>query len=376
MGSKGGGASQREATEQEKQLWESQAKNLDALTQIAEDQYDLSVEDREYYEKVFREGSDTQAKEAIAKLQSQITGKPVDPASIQETNIDSLLRDTILTSAPEFQEAAANLVSSSQQLTKQYGTDVTGLSQNFAQGLTDLTSNYSKELETIKQATGTIDQGILSRETGAAKAGISTAYAEARQQLEGHLAQRGLGGSGVEAQLLASTYSQEAMTKAGAGTQARQTALGQSEAMRAQQAQIAGQQLQAGMAGAQGAYQAELGGIQNVYGVTTAADLQNYQLQQAATMQGIAGLTQAAQAGQGIYAGAQNYLAGAGQTAGQAASIAGQSAVGLAGVNQQHMQAQQQAAASSAAGIGSLVGTVAGASVAGGGSVIGNLLMG
>ena len=343
---------------------------------MAEDQYDLSVEDREYYEKVFREGSDTQAKEAIAKLQSQITGKPVDPASIQETNIDSLLRDTILTSAPEFQEAAANLVSSSQQLTKQYGTDVTGLSQNFAQGLTDLTSNYSKELETIKQATGTIDQGILSRETGAAKAGISTAYAEARQQLEGHLAQRGLGGSGVEAQLLASTYSQEAMTKAGAGTQARQTALGQSEAMRAQQAQIAGQQLQAGMAGAQGAYQAELGGIQNVYGVTTAADLQNYQLQQAATMQGIAGLTQAAQAGQGIYAGAQNYLAGAGQTAGQAASIAGQSAVGLAGVNQQHMQAQQQAAASSAAGIGSLVGTVAGASVAGGGSVIGNLLMG
>ena len=166
------------------------------------------------------------------------------------------------------------------------------------------------------------------------------------------------------------------MAKAGAGTQARQAALGQSEAMRAQQAQIAGQQLQAGMAGIQGAYQAELGGVQNVYGVTTAADLQNYQLEQAATMQGIAGLTQAAQAGQGIYAGAQNYLAGASQTAGQAASIAGQSAVGLAGVNQAHAAAQQQAAASSAAGIGSLVGTVAGASVTGGGSVVGNLLMG
>ena len=36
MGSKGGGASQREATEQEKQLWESQSKNLDSLTKIAE----------------------------------------------------------------------------------------------------------------------------------------------------------------------------------------------------------------------------------------------------------------------------------------------------------------------------------------------------
>ena len=371
---KNAGASQREATEQEKQLWESQAKNLDALTQIAEDQYDLSVEDREYYEKVFREGSDTEAKEAIAKLKSQITGETVDPATIQETNIDSLLRDTILTAAPEFQQAAAELVSTSQQLTQQYGTDVTGLSQNFAQGLTDLTSNYTQELETFKQAAGTIDQALLSRETGAAKAGISTAYAEARDQLAGELAQRGLAGSGVEAQLLASTYSQEAMAKAGAGTQARQTALAQSEAMRAQQAQIAGQQLQAGMTGAQGAFQAELAGVQNVYGVTTAADLQNYQLQQAATMQGIAGLTQAAQAGQGVYAGAQNYLAGASATAGQAASIAGQSAVGVAGVDQQYATAQQQAASTSASGLGSLLGTVAGASATGGTSVVGSLL--
>ena len=373
MGSKGGGggAQQREPTAQEKELWESQAKNLDSLTKIAEDQYNLSVEDREYYEKVFREGSDTQAKEAIAKLQSQITGKTVDPATIKSVNIDTLLRDTILTAAPEFQEAAANLVSTSQKLTTQYGGDVTGLSTNFAKGLTDLSNNYSAELETIKQATGTIDQAVLSRETGAAKAGISTAYAEARQQLEGHLAQRGIGGSGVEAQLLASTYSQEAMAKAGAGTQARQSALAQSEAIRAQQAQLAGQQLQAGSAGLQGAYQAQLGGVQNVYGVTTSVDLQNYQLQQAAQLQGIAGLTQAAQAGQGIYVGAQNYLSGASQTAGQGASIAGQSAVGVAGVNQQYASAQMQANATSSAGIGQMVGTLGAAYMTGGTSLIG-----
>ena len=161
------------------------------------------------------------------------------------------------------------------------------------------------------------------------------------------------------------------MAKAGAGTQARQSALAQSEAIRAQQAQLAGQQLQAGSAGLQGAYQAELGGVQNVYGVTTSVDLQNYQLQQAAQLQGIAGLTQAAQAGQGIYVGAQNYLSGASQTAGQGASIAGQSAVGVAGVNQQYASAQMQANATSSAGIGQMVGTLGAAYLTGGTSLIG-----
>ena len=70
--SKGSSSTQREATEQEKQLWESQAQNLDMLTAIAEEQYGISEEERTYYEEVFREGSDTEAKAAIAKLKSSI----------------------------------------------------------------------------------------------------------------------------------------------------------------------------------------------------------------------------------------------------------------------------------------------------------------
>ena len=52
MGKSSGGSSQRPVTAEEKRLWDTQSKNLDAMTKIAEDQYDLSVEDREYYEKV------------------------------------------------------------------------------------------------------------------------------------------------------------------------------------------------------------------------------------------------------------------------------------------------------------------------------------
>lgn len=153
--------------------------------------------------------------------------------------------------------------------------------------------------------------------------------------MSGDLARRGLSGSGIEAQLLAGTYSQEAMNKASASSTARTSALQQSEAIRQQQASIAGSQLQAGTSAAGTQYQAELGGIQNIYGVTTAADYQNYQTEQAATLQGIAGLTQVAQAGQGLYAGAANYLAQASQTSGSAAQTAGSTMTSMIGTRVQ-----------------------------------------
>ena len=369
--SKGSSSTQREATEQEKQLWESQAQNLDMLTAIAEEQYGISEEERTYYEEVFREGSDTEAKAAIAKLKSSITGEEVDPASIEAVNIDSLLRDTILSATPEFQEAASGYIASNEALTKQYGEDVSGLSASFSEGIQGFTSKYQEEISSLKSAAGTIDPTLLATETGAATAGISQAYEEARKQMTGDLARRGLAGSGIEQQSLMDMYQQEAMAKGAATTQARQTALQQSEAMRATQAQLAGQEYQAGVSGVAQQYQAELAGVQNIYGVTTAADLQNYQLQQAATLQGISGLTQIAQAGTGVYSGAQNYLAQASTSAGQAAQIAGSSATGLASADANYALAQQQAQASSASGIGSLIGTVASA---GTNSVIGGFL--
>ena len=374
---KSSGSSERPVTEEEKALWDSQAENLDMLTKIAEDQYNLSAEDRSYYEEVFRDGDDTEAKQAIAKLKGQITGQEVDPSTIDSVNIDSLLRDTILNSTPEFESAAANLVSNSKELTSNYGAEVTGLSESFSKTLSDYNTSYQSELQSIKEQTGTINQDILSREVGAASAGISSAFAESRKQMTADLARRGLSGSGIEANVLSSNYQQEAMSKAQASSTARTSALQQSEAVRQQQAALAGQQLQTGASIAGQQYNTELGATQNIYGTTTASDMQNYQTTQAATLQGIAGLTQVAQAGTGLYAGSQNYLAQAANSAGSAASTAGSSAVGMANVNQSYAQMQSDANASSAAGIGSLVGTIGGAALSGGvGSALGAKLMG
>ena len=356
-------ASQRPVTQQELDLWTAQKENLDSLTKIAEEQYNLSTEDRNYYEKVFREGTDTEAKTALAKLQSQITGKTVSPESIKSVNIDSLLRDTILNSTPEFKDAASKVIQGQESLTKQYGSDVTGLSKAFTDSIQGFTNKYSQELQTTKEQMGTANADVLARQTGTTMAGISSGYQEARKQLESTLARKGLAGSGVEANILSSNYQQEAMAKASAGVSAYNTAIQQSDALRLQQAQLSGQQYQAGIAGATTGYQANLGATQNIYGVTSASDLQNYNLSNAATLQGIAGLTQVAQAGQGVYGQSANYLQGASSSAASAASTAGSSAVGLANVNANYATQMQQANAQSAAGIGSLVGTLGAAGI-------------
>lgn len=362
-GGKGSSSSQRPVTQQELDLWDSQKKNLDSLTKIAEEQYNLSAEDRAYYEKTFREGTDTEAKTALAKLQSQITGKEVSPESIKSVNIDSLLRDTILNSTPEFKDAASKVIQGQESLTKQYGSDVTGLSKAFTDSIQGFTNKYSQELQTTKEQMGTANADVLARQTGTTMAGISSGYQEARKQLESTLARKGLAGSGVEANILSSNYQQEAMAKASAGVSAYNTAIQQSDALRLQQAQLSGQQYQAGIAGATTGYQANLGATQNIYGVTSASDLQNYNLSNAATLQGIAGLTQVAQAGQGVYGQSANYLQGASSTAGQAASVAGSSATGIANANNQYASIQSQASSAASAGIGSLVGTLGAAGI-------------
>ena len=359
----GGGSSQRPVTQQELDLWTAQKTNLDSLTKIAEEQYNLSTEDRNYYEKVFREGTDTEAKTALAKLQSQITGKTVSPSSIESVNIDSLLRDTILNSTPEFKDAASKVIQGQETLTKQYGADVTGLSKSFTDSIQGFTDKYSSELQTTKEQMGTANADVLARQTGTTMAGISSGYQEARKQLESTLARKGLAGSGVEANILSSNYQQEAMAKASAGVGAYNTAIQQSDALRLQQAQLGGQQYQAGIAGATTGYQANLGATQNVYGVTSASDLQNYNLSNAATLQGIAGLTQVAQAGQGVYGQSANYLQGASSSAASAASTAGSSATGLANVNANYATQMQQANAQSSSGIGSLIGTLGAAGI-------------
>ena len=68
MGGKGG-SSQRPVTPEEQRLWDSQANQLDSLAAIAEEQFQLSKEDRARYEQAFINPDDPAAKTIFADLQ-------------------------------------------------------------------------------------------------------------------------------------------------------------------------------------------------------------------------------------------------------------------------------------------------------------------
>ena len=364
MSSKGGDTSQRALTQEEKDLYAQQKVYLDQMGKIAEEQFGLSKEDRTYYEDVFRTGTDTEARNAVADLRSKITGTKVDPNSIKETNLDSLLRDLTLTTSSELRDVTNKFAETTQKAYDLYGAKATGLSEKFSQQIGTYTKQYADEIAKTQAEAGTIKQDILSRETGAAQAGISSSYAEARRQIQADLARRGISGSGVEAGVTASMYQQQAQAQAAAGYQARQTSLQQSEALRQQQLALSGQLYQTNVAGAQTQFQTESANLANLYGISSQLAAQNYNLGMAAGQQQISNLSALSAMGAGIYSGSQNYLTQAGATYSSGANIAGSTAGTIGQQDVAYQNAQMQAQATETAGLYGAIGTATGMAAA------------
>jgi len=370
-GGKGGGSSQRPVTAEEKRLWDAQADQLDSLRVVAEEQHGLALEDREYYEEVFRDANTPEAQTAFADLQEQLTGTRPKEGSITS---DSLLRDVLVGSSGEMQRATKQFVAQQEKDFGEFKGKLSGLSKEYASQIKSIGSDYQSELADIKSKLGTADEDILSRETGAAAAGISSSYAEARKGISAELARRGLAGTGVEASALGQAYQAEAMSKAGAMSQARLSAIGLSDQRRQQQLGIAGTQFQAGQATAGGVYQQQAGVAGQLYGMGSQIGQQGYQLDIASRQQGIGNLQSLSAAGQGQYVGAQNYLGQAAGSYAQGAQIAGSSAAQMGQLNDAWAMNQQKMQQQAGAGLGKTTMGIAGLGVSGGGSLGGNLI--
>lgn len=370
---KSSGSTQREATAEEKALWASQAEQLDSLKVIAEEQHGLALEDREYYEEVFRDASTPEAQTAYADLQEQLTGTRPAEGSITS---DTLLRDVLVGSSGEMQRATGEFVAKQQADFDAFEGELTGLSQDYVSSIKAINKDYQAELADIKSGLGTADAAVLARETGAATAGISSAYEEARKGISSQLARRGLAGSGVEATTLAQSYQQQAMAQAGATAQARMSAIGISDQTRMQQLGIAGSQYQVGQATAGQAYQQQAGVAGQLYGMGSQLDAQGYQLDIASRQQGIGNLQSLSAAGQGSYVGAQNYLGQAASSYGQGAKIAGSSAAQMGQLNDAWAMNQQKMQQQAGAGLGSTAMGIAGLGTGGGSTLLGGFLKG
>ena len=370
---KSSGASQRPVTDEERRLWDAQAEHLDSLKTIAEEQHGLALEDREYYESVFRDANTPEAQKAMADLQEQLTG--TRPAEGNLTT-DSLLRDVLVGSSGEMQQATKEFVAKQQADFEAFEGELSGLSQEYVSKLDQIGTDYAAELAETKAALGTADADVLARETGAATAGISTAYEEARKGISSELARRGLAGTGVEASALGQMYQQQAMATAGAQQQARMSAIGLSDQMRMQKLGIAGQQAQALQGTAGAIYGQQAGVSQQLYGMGQQLGGQAYQLDVASRQQGIGNLQSLSAAGQGMYVGAQNYLGQAAQSYTEGAKIAGQSAGTIGQMNLDWQIQQQKMQQQAGAGLGStLMGIASLGTGTAGSSLLGNWLM-
>ena len=369
---KSSGSSQRPVTDEERRLWDSQAEQLDSLKMIAEEQHGLAKEDREYYESVFRDANTPEAQKAMADLQEQLTGtRPTEG----DLTTDTLLRDVLVGSSGEMQAATKEFVAKQQEEFGKFEGELSGLSQEYVSKLDQIGTDYAAELAETKAALGTADVDILSRETGAATAGISTAYSEARKGITSELARRGLSGTGVEASALGQAYQAEAMAKAGAMQQARMQSIGLSDQMRMQKLGIAGQQAQALQGTAGAIYGQQAGVSQQLYGMGQQLGQAAYGMDIASRQQGIGNLQSLSAAGQGMYVGSQNYLGQAAQSYTSGAQIAGQSAGTIGQMNMDWQMQQQKMQQQAGAGLGStLMGVASLGTGTAGSSLLGNWL--
>ena len=346
----------RELTTQELDLLESQDAQLQQLTDIAQEQFDISKEDRETYEAIFRDADTPEAQTAIADLQELMTGK----RPTGKVTTDMLLRDVLIGSTGEMKKATEQFVVKQQADFDAYEGELTGLSKEFADTIKQVSTDYQADLAQTKADMGTIDQDILSREKGAAVGGISSAYAESRKQQSADLARRGLAGSGVESNVLQQSYAQEAQLKAQSTAQARMQALGLSDQQRMQKLGISEQQYGVGTQTAGQLFQGQSGVAGQLYGQQANLAQQGFGLNTAAYQQGIGNLQALNAAAQGTYIGAQNYLGQASSSTAQGAQIAGSTATSLGSNEIAYQQAQMQADSAFGAGVGSLAGSFLG----------------
>ena len=346
---------EREISQEELDAYAAQTDSLNQLTEVAMAQFDLSQEQMDRYLAAFQDPNNL-ANDDLAEFQSLITGQNVSASDLEGMGLEDIIRESMLQAPAQFQREAENFVNTTNDLATQFNVDTSFNTEQLVGSLNEAGYNYQTELAQTKEQMGTIDKDILSRETGAATAGISSAFKEGRKGLDANLAQRGLSNSGLDAQAQMQLSQQESLAKFGALSQARNQSRGLSDQLRMQRLGISGQQFGQAQQQAQNIYGAQQGLAQSQYGVGSQQAGNVLNTRTSATQQGLSTLQQAQAGAQGQYFSNANMLGQAGSSFGAAASGYGQqgSAYMQSSMNQYNQQIGQAGATNQA--IGSIAG--------------------
>ena len=350
---------ERDISQEEKAAFAAQAESLANLTDIAQKQFDISKEQMDRYVEAFQDPNNL-ANDDLAEFQSLITGRDVSASDLQGMGLEEIIRETMLQAPAQFQREAESFIKTTGDLATQFNVDTKFNTDKAVQELSDAGYKYQTELAKTKAELGTADKDILARETGAATAGISSAFAEGRKGLDATLAQRGLAGSGLDTQAQLQMSQQESLAKFGALSQARSNAIGLSDQLRMQRLGIAGQQFGQAQQQAKDVYGFRQGASQSIYGVGSQQAGNVLNTRTSATQQGLGTLMQAQGAAQGNFWQAGNMLGQAGSSYGSAASGYGQmgNSYMQSSINQYNQEVGQATATNEA--IGGIAGTALG----------------
>jgi len=260
-----------------------------------------------------------------------INNLTVEPQPTTQYNSDpnSNLREAVFQGNEQNTLALNQFAGTANQLTNQYNNRSGNLAKGANQDMSNAYGQYADKARGLLGAMGTADQDMHARHKANAYAGLDSGFANAGNDLQASLAQRGLSGSGIFARSMGDLSQDRMRAGSETGVRAYGDAINASDARR--NAQLSGE---GNLYGAQqntllGNYGRSSGILGQQYGTNMAVQGQNLQNTLNNTQQRQANLMGYAQLGRGMSGMAANYLGQAGTGYGAIGGQAGQTAIGL-----------------------------------------------
>ena len=220
---------------------------------------------------------------------------------------------------------------------------------------------YNTEMQGYKDNMGQADQDLHTRSRGQAYAGLDSGFGDASDDLQASLARRGMANSGIGAKAMGDLAQNRMQAGATAGVNAYTSAIDQSDARRNNRMNIAGTQYGANQNNINTGYQMGMSQLGSAHGNSMAVRGQALQNTLNNNQQRQANLMGYAQLGRGMAGMSQNYLQQAGTGYTNIAGQAGQTAIGIGGLNNSYNATMQNAQAKKDAKGGEALGSAVGA---------------
>ena len=246
-------------------------------------------------------------------------------------------------------------------LTNQLNSRTSALTGRTQGELDTAYNKYNSDMQGWSDNMGKADQDIHTRNRGQAYAGLDSGFGEASDELQASLARRGLSNAGIGAKSMGDLAQDRMRAGSQAGVNAYTSAIDMSDSRRQQRMNTRGNLYGAEQGNINTGYQMGMSTLGSNYGNTMGIRGQALQNTLNNNQQRIANNMGYQQLGKGMAGMSANYLQQAGSGYTNIAGQAGQTAIGIGGLNNNYNATMQDAQAKKDAKGGEMLGSAVGA---------------